>query len=144
MDARSTTFIMNISQNVVDNETKYNIGILPDSFFNNASDNDTISTFGTVPEPPLYLLVTISSLMAIIFIVGIVGNIVVVIVIGCNRNMRSVVNTYLMNLCVADLLLLILCMPAALSELIAKDAWIFGEFMCKFLYILCLVAFFNR
>ena len=48
MDARSTTFIMNISQNVVDNETKYNIGILPDSFFNNASDADSSGAPGLI------------------------------------------------------------------------------------------------
>ncbi|KAK3086792.1 hypothetical protein FSP39_023554 [Pinctada imbricata] len=86
---------------------------------------------GQVPSPPVYILASTSALMALIFILGLIGNVIVMIVVGCSRNMRSIVNTYLLNLCVADLLVLMICMPAALTELYTRDVWIYGEFLCK-------------
>ena len=99
---------------------------------------DTNSTFSfsrrqrQVPEPPALLLVTVTIMYVAIFVLGILGNIVVIAVVWYGRNIRCSVNMYLVNLCVADLLLLLICMPPALVELHAKDVWYFGEFLCKY------------
>lgn len=86
----------------------------------------------TVPEPPRYLIVTASLFYVVIFILGVLGNLVVIVVILANKNMKSTVNMFLINLCVADLLVMIICMPPTLVELHVKEVWYFGEFMCKF------------
>lgn len=89
-----------------------------------------------VPEPPVYILVLATISFVLIFCIGIIGNILVLVVVVCNRNMKTHVNLYLCNLCVADILVLIVCMPTVLIELHTKDAWYFGETMCEFFSLL--------
>ena len=49
-----------------------------------------------------------------VFIVGIVGNSCVVLVILRTRSMRTVTNLFILNLAVADLLVIIFCIPPTL------------------------------
>lgn len=88
-----------------------------------------------VPEPPEYIVTSITAIYILIFVIGIIGNAVVVIVVGCSRNMRTTVNIYMVNLCVADFLVLLVCMPPILVELHTKDVWYFGPVMCKYLIL---------
>lgn len=104
--------------------------------------NRTLSVF--VPEPPKYLVVVASLLYIIIFILGVFGNVVVIVVILANKNMKSTVNLFLINLCVADLLVMIICMPPTLVELHMKEVWYLGEFMCKYTYMIIYFAFIFR
>lgn len=89
---------------------------------------------GKVPEAPLYLLVLATLFYVVIFLVGIIGNSLVIAVVIYGRNIRNAVNMYLINLCVADLLVMVVCMPPVLVELHTKDVWYFGEAMCKYLF----------
>lgn len=57
------------------------------------------------------------ALVGIIFLVGLVGNIMVVYVVGRTRTMHTPVNSYLVSLAVADLLLLVTAVPPTLAEL---------------------------
>ncbi|XP_074644015.1 QRFP-like peptide receptor [Tubulanus polymorphus] len=75
------------------------------------------------------ITVTVSYLM--IFLFGLVGNILVILVIVRNKEMRNSTNYFILNLSVADLFVLIICMPSALLEFHAKDVWYLGEAMCK-------------
>ncbi|XP_074640174.1 thyrotropin-releasing hormone receptor-like [Tubulanus polymorphus] len=45
--------------------------------------------------------------------------------------MRNSTNFFLLNLSVADLFVLTICMPSALLEFHSKDIWYLGEAMCK-------------
>ena len=73
-----------------------------------------------------------------IFCLSIVGNAAVIVTI-CQRRktVRSIINFYLLNLAIADLLRTLCCMPSTLvSELV--HCWMFGPVMCK------LVAYMQR
>ncbi|XP_060562096.1 QRFP-like peptide receptor [Ruditapes philippinarum] len=45
--------------------------------------------------------------------------------------MRTPTNYFISSLAVADLLVLLICQPAALMEFFAKDRWLIGKTLCK-------------
>ena len=69
-------------------------------------------------------------LYTIIFLVGVIGNILVIIIVSRYRDMRNATNLLLTNLSIADLLLLIFCIPDGYQHLYAKDEFHLGKFMC--------------
>ena len=90
-----------------------------------------------VPEPPASLVVATLALLVAIFAVGTVGNLLVILVVWRNQDMRNSTNYFLVNLSVADLLVIVLCMPPAFVDILAKEQWHFGPIMCKFAF--CIV-----
>ncbi len=88
----------------------------------------------TVPEPPLYILICVSIFYIFIFVLGVIGNCLVVIVIWRNADMRTTTNYFLVNLSIADLLVLVVCMPPSFVDLFTKEVWVFGAAMCKYQY----------
>ncbi|KAM6994603.1 C-C chemokine receptor type 1-like [Tautogolabrus adspersus] len=68
------------------------------------------------------------ALYAIYFILGIVGNSLVIWVIVCGVRLRSMTDVCFLNLAVADLLLV--CSLPFLAYQV-RDQWLFGEHMCK-------------
>lgn len=78
----------------------------------------------------MLLLVTTSYI--IIFSSGVIGNALVVMVVKWNKDLRNSTNYFLVNLSIADCLVLIICMPSAIVDLYARDQWFLGSFMCKF------------
>ncbi|CAG5134633.1 unnamed protein product, partial [Candidula unifasciata] len=85
------------------------------------------------PEPflPIYITVYVTIINIIIFVVGIVGNVLVIAVVARVKDMRTSMNLYLVNLSVADLLVLFICQPTAMLELFAKERWFLGDIVCK-------------
>ena len=82
---------------------------------------------------PFYLRIICLVLFVAIFIIGVVGNIMVMLVISCSRDMRTSTNIFLVNLSIADLLVLVVCTPTALIEVTYHpERWILGFYMCKF------------
>lgn len=69
----------------------------------------------------------------VIFICGVLGNGLVMFVIMCmkRRALRKVTNIYLINLAVADLLVLLFCVPFT-GLTYTLESWPFGKFVCKF------------
>ncbi|XP_050436017.1 neuropeptide SIFamide receptor-like [Adelges cooleyi] len=65
-----------------------------------------------------------------VFLVGLVGNLLVVSVVFRSPRMRNVTNYFIVNLAVADILVLVFCLPATLLSNIYVP-WILGEYMCK-------------
>ena len=100
-----------------------------DDYYNESSRlNSTLLE----PQFPFYLRTTSTLLSALILFIGIVGNILVPIVVWRNKDLRSSTNIFLVNLSVADLLVLLVCMPTSLVELHSKpEVWILGATMCK-------------
>ncbi|XP_019626364.1 PREDICTED: growth hormone secretagogue receptor type 1-like [Branchiostoma belcheri] len=84
----------------------------------------------TIPQVELVLL---TAVYALIFVVGVVGNLLVGVVVAKVRRMRSPTNYLLLNLSVADLLVLLVCVPAAIQETWVVSPWLLGEFMCHFI-----------
>ena len=84
-----------------------------------------------VPQAPLYILVCVSILYIIIFVVGMTGNFLVVLVVCRTHEMRNTTNFFLVNLSIADLLVILVCMPSAFVDIYSKEVWYLGPVMCK-------------
>ena len=93
--------------------------------------NDSYDDIQMIPEAPSYIVVTATIFYVMIFLVGIFGNLLVIAVVCLSTAMKTSVNMYVINLCVADILVLLVCMPTALAEIYTKEAWYFGPLMCK-------------
>ncbi|VVC25189.1 G protein-coupled receptor, rhodopsin-like,GPCR, rhodopsin-like, 7TM [Cinara cedri] len=79
------------------------------------------------------LPVTILFIMAytIVFVVGIVGNLLVIVAVSSERPLRRMpTNIYLVNLAFADLLVIVLCYPFTLIATLTVE-WHLGEWICK-------------
>lgn len=117
------------------------------SFPGNASYNGTIE-YGS-PVFPSYIrttsmvtLVTFTFLQLnfsqfqvfciIIMCLGVIGNVMVPIVIFKTKDMRNSTNIFLVNLSVADLMVLLVCTPTVLVEVNSRpETWVLGREMCK-------------
>ncbi|XP_050718279.1 QRFP-like peptide receptor isoform X3 [Eriocheir sinensis] len=79
----------------------------------------------------------------ITFLVSIVGNILVILVVRYNRNMRSSTNQYLVNLAVADLLVTLVCKWVHLVRHLSHPHYVLPAILCKmegFVQSIALVA----
>lgn len=84
-------------------------------------------------EYPPYIRNTATVIFIIILIFGTIGNILVSVIIIRSKDLRNTTNYFLINLSIADLLVIIVCMPTVLIELHSQpEIWLLGEFMCKF------------
>ncbi|XP_032373533.1 C-C chemokine receptor type 3 [Etheostoma spectabile] len=70
----------------------------------------------------------IPTLYAIFFLLGLLGNSLVLWVITCGVRLRSMTDVCLLNLAIADLLL-VCTLPFLAHQ--ARDQWLFGDAMCK-------------
>lgn len=77
-----------------------------------------------------YLFITVPIIYSIIFIIGIFGNSLVVIVIYCYMKMKTVASIFLMNLAIADLCFVI-TLPLWAAYTAMHYDWPFGSFLCK-------------
>ncbi|XP_076066622.1 neuropeptide SIFamide receptor-like [Oratosquilla oratoria] len=66
----------------------------------------------------------------LVFTLGLVGNSFVIAVVFRSPRMRTVTNYFIVNLAVADVLVIVFCLPATLVANIYHP-WILGWFMCK-------------
>ncbi|XP_008830154.1 C-C chemokine receptor type 3 [Nannospalax galili] len=82
----------------------------------------SIKELGSRFLPPLYSLV---------FIIGLLGNTVVVVILTKYRRLRIMTNIYLLNLAISDLLFLF-TVPFWIHY-IGSNEWAFGHHMCKLL-----------
>lgn len=69
--------------------------------------------------------VVVPILFGIIFVVGLFGNALVVIVVTGNAQMRNTTNILIINLAVADLLFIIFCVPFTAADYVLSY-WPFG------------------
>lgn len=84
---------------------------------------------GIVSNPHL-LEKIILSLYVFIFIIGLLGNLMTIIIIPCNSDLRTRTNFYLLNLAFSDLLMLTTTLPMETLEIYHRQ-WPFSNFLCK-------------
>ncbi|XP_037084488.1 neuropeptide SIFamide receptor-like [Pollicipes pollicipes] len=105
----------------------------------NASDVTMTSAVGNCTgAPPIGDLlrhdIVVSTVLCAayftVFAVGLLGNSCVVAVVCRCPRMRSATNYFIANLAVADILVVVFCLPATLISNIFFP-WIMGRFMCK-------------
>ncbi|XP_054715523.1 QRFP-like peptide receptor [Uloborus diversus] len=83
-------------------------------------------------ELPPYIRVSATTVCAIILTLGTAGNVLVATVVCKTKELRNSTNLFLINLSLADLLVLLVCVPTVLVELYSMpEVWILGEGMCK-------------
>ncbi|XP_006817908.2 QRFP-like peptide receptor [Saccoglossus kowalevskii] len=99
----------------------------------NSSESMYQAVNNTVDEYKLssYTIIITTVFYVIIFTLGVIGNVLILFVVCCNKDMGNSTNYFLVNLSVADLLVLVFCMPVALLETYIIRPWLLGEVMCK-------------
>ena len=76
-------------------------------------------------------IITLSILFSLIGFVGILGNTLVIYVVLTSKKMRrSVTNLFILNLALADLLIMLIGVPE-IVQFILNRGWLLGEFFCK-------------
>lgn len=93
------------------------------------SDEEYIDLIRDFLAPDIYDWILI-SLHIIVFIGGLVGNSLVCIAVYRNRSMRTVTNYFIVNLAIADLLVIIFCLPPTVLWDVT-ETWFLGDELCK-------------
>ncbi|XP_063778227.1 cholecystokinin receptor type A [Pseudophryne corroboree] len=116
---------------VNDNDTSYSGGVLCEIADNGAVIGclEDYSHNTTLPGADLHQAVRI-FLYSLIFLLGVLGNSLVIVVLIRNKRMRTVTNIFLLSLAVSDLMLCLFCMPFTLIPNLLKD-FIFGSTVCR-------------
>ena len=70
------------------------------------------------------------SMYMIVFIVGLVGNFLVCLAVWRNHHMRTVTNYFIVNLAIADFLVILICLPPTVLGDVT-ETWFMGKVMCK-------------
>ena len=68
---------------------------------------------------------------AIIILSSLIGNALVVFIVWQNHRLRTVINFFICNLAVSDILVAALCEPNMITQLFLGNKWIFGTILCK-------------
>lgn len=98
----------------------------------NSSEQTPVSA---VPRLSVGVKVTLSVLMVIIMIGGLLGNSVVCLIVYQKPAMRSAINLLLANMALAHILLDASCLPFAAVTLWVQE-WVFGGAICRILIFL--------
>lgn len=93
--------------------------------------NTTANTLNGTYYLSSYIFWYVTIANAVIFIIGVTGNIFVLVVVISNKTMITHMNILLCSLSVADLFVLLICQPAGMIEFYGKDRWFLGETLCK-------------
>lgn len=105
-----------------DNFTAY----FNDTFLNNSFSEEDLWELIT-PKSWTWILIIFHSL---VFVIGIIGNILVCVAVYRNHTMRTVTNYFIVNLAVADFLVILFCLPPSVVWDVTLT-WFFGIAMCK-------------
>ncbi|XP_077307572.1 putative G-protein coupled receptor 25 [Lithobates pipiens] len=70
----------------------------------------------------------LSTLYSVFFVIGLIGNIVVIMVVSRRTSRRA--DTFILNLAVSDLTF-VLTLPFWISSVAQERYWIFGTFLCQ-------------
>uniref|UniRef100_G1NSB2 Growth hormone secretagogue receptor type 1 n=2 Tax=Myotis lucifugus TaxID=59463 RepID=G1NSB2_MYOLU len=102
---------------------------LPDLGWDAPPDNDSLAD-GLLPLFPAPLLAGVTATCVALFVVGIAGNLLTMLVVSRFRELRTTTNLYLSSMAFSDLLIF-LCMPLDLVRLWQYRPWNFGDLLCK-------------
>ncbi|KAM4850047.1 C-X-C chemokine receptor type 5 isoform 1-T1 [Urocitellus parryii] len=125
--------------------TNYNLGDLYKEFANYNDSTETPlleSHFCSTVEGPLltsFKAVFMPVAYSLIFLLGLMGNILVLVILERHRQTRSSTETFLFHLAVADLLLVFI-LPFAIAE--GSVGWVLGSSLCKIVIALHKINFY--
>lgn len=105
--------------------------------FNTSMSNSTFemsNNYTEYAEIPYYIKATSMTFCIVIMCLGVIGNVMVPIVILKTKDMRNSTNIFLVNLSIADLMVLLVCTPTVLVEVNSKpETWVLGKELCKYI-----------
>lgn len=90
--------------------------------------NDTVPTCANVTMDSH--AVGLGIALSIFILVAIVGNVLVILSVMCNKHLQTVTNFFIVNLAMADLLLSVIVLPFSAS-LEVLGCWVFGRVFCN-------------
>uniref|UniRef100_A0A8C6ZLH6 Prolactin-releasing peptide receptor-like n=1 Tax=Nothoprocta perdicaria TaxID=30464 RepID=A0A8C6ZLH6_NOTPE len=73
---------------------------------------------------------------ALLLLVGLLGNSLLLYVICKTKKMHNVTNFFLGNLAFSDMLMCATCVPFTLAYALSPHGWIFGRFLCYFVFLM--------
>ncbi|CAH0696196.1 unnamed protein product [Spodoptera exigua] len=79
------------------------------------------------PQPYEWVLI---ATHAIVFVIGLIGNALVCIAVYRNHSMRTVTNYFIVNLAMADFMVILICLPPTVLWDVT-ETWFFGTAMCR-------------
>ncbi|KAM3912114.1 growth hormone secretagogue receptor type 1-like [Leptodactylus fuscus] len=83
----------------------------------------------------IHILVPVTIICILLFLLGVTGNLITILIFTRYKDMRSTVNMYLSSMAVSDILIF-LGLPSDLYRIWKYKPYIFGNFACKFLVYL--------
>lgn len=133
-------FLMKLSGEVrclSDNETDFGLFDTDYSADNSSNctndycipDKDYIGLIEEHILPTRYECVLI-AMHVIVFAVGLVGNALVCVAVYSNPTMRTVTNYFIVNLAVADFMVILFCLPPTVIWDVT-ETWFMGTVLCK-------------
>ena len=121
----------------MDNASYFVTNLSPQMMDKISGNIDSLISSTNITSPPpdpatLEVVVLLSLLFILIGMVGLLGNSLVIMVILLDRKMRqSVTNILIMNLAVADLLIMLFGIPEIVQFMINRG-WLLGGSLCRF------------
>ena len=118
-----------------DNNICYNASLnCSNTNLNNYQTAPTLNQTKSQTEVSLHTITIALVIYSLIFVIGFFGNGLVIIIAFFNQTQHhsfGTTNYCLVNLSVADLLLIIVCLPSAILDLFSQEVWYLGHFLCK-------------
>ncbi|KAJ2940108.1 hypothetical protein O0L34_g14146 [Tuta absoluta] len=100
----------------------------PNTTFHPPFNSENVTEYA---EIPYYIKATSMTFCIAIMCLGVIGNVMVPIVILKTKDMRNSTNIFLVNLSIADLMVLLVCTPTVLVEVNSKpETWVLGKELC--------------
>ncbi|XP_013863396.1 prosaposin receptor GPR37 [Austrofundulus limnaeus] len=119
--------------NISDYEEEYSLPDLPDTTLepvNPRTRRKPVKNPFYPPSAESYGAYAVTLAAAVIFSVGIIGNVSLMCIVCHNYYMRSISNSLLANLALWDFLLIFFCLPLVVFHELTKN-WLLGEFSCR-------------
>jgi hypothetical protein len=100
------------------------------NFTNQTVDGEIRSLTSPFDYSPTIFEWCLIIIAILLFVIGLIGNLLVVIVVAKNSHMRTITNIFIVNLAIGDFLVILICLPPSLLNDITGHWW-FGRAMCK-------------
>lgn len=132
MNGTSVEFEKQIDKDYLPDYGNYNFTEEPcvgDPEFCNMTKEEYMEMLNDYIFPQPYEWVLIAT-HAIVFSIGLIGNALVCIAVYRNHSMRTVTNYFIVNLAVADFMVILICLPPTVLWDVT-ETWFFGTAMCR-------------
>ncbi|CAB4066029.1 ASTA-R [Lepeophtheirus salmonis] len=102
----------------------------------NTQLNETFYDESWADEMEKVISIVVPIFFSIVALVGLFGNLLVVMVVTFNKQMRNTTNLLILNLAVADILFIVFCVPFTATGYALPHDWPFGDYWCKIVQFL--------